>query len=164
MKKVLKVFGLILKLVGLVAMLAGCIFLIKMGLELLPNNGNIFTKLGLSSFVGSDAKETDLNVTYDEIYNSYKSNELQADDLYSGNRYRITATVKDIESDGLFNLTGGATLNLRVEVGDAVAVLIAEFEKNQEEALKKVAVGDTVVFEGTCVSAGAWTDCKIVEE
>ena len=164
MKNVWKVFGLILKLACLVAMLAGCIFLIKMGFELLPKNGDIFTKLGLYSFAGSDAKEADLNVTYEEIYNSYKSNELQADDLYSGNRYRITATVKDINSDGLFNLTGGATLNLRVEVGDAIAVLLAEFEKDQEEALKKVTVGDTVVFEGTCISEGAWTDCKIVEE
>lgn len=163
MKDLLKLIGLILKLAVLVALLAGCVFFVKAGLELLPNNGDIFTKLGLSSFVGADTAEVDLDVTYDEIYNSYKSNELLADDLYSGNRYRITAIVKGIESDGLFNLTGGATLNLRVEVGDTIVPLLAEFETNQEDALKKIAVGDTVVFEGTCVSAGAWTDCKIVE-
>ena len=164
MGKVLKLIGLILKLVILVALLVGCVFLFKVGMELLPNNGDIFTKLGLSSVVGSDSKVVDHNVTFNEIYKAYKSNELMADDLYSGNRYRITATVKGIESDGLFDLTGGATLNLRVEVGDAVASLIAEFEKDQEDALKKVAVGDTVVFEGTCVSEGAWIDCKIVED
>ena len=36
------------------------------------------------------------------------------------------------------------------------------FEKEQEEALKQVVVGDTITFEGTCLSAGAWTDCEIV--
>ena len=158
MGKRMKIIGLVLKLVVLVSLLAGCVFLFKVGIELLPNNGDIFTKLGLSS-----SNVVDSNVTFDEIYKAYKSNELMADDLYSGNRYRITATIKGIESDGLFNLTGGATLSLSVEVGDSVASLIAEFEKNQEGALKKVAVGDTVVFEGTCVSDGAWIDCKIVE-
>ena len=164
MGNVLKLIGQILKLAILVALLVGCVLLVKAGFKLLPNNGDIFTKLGLSDLVGSEEAVADLSVTFDEIYAAYESNELVAGDLYSGNRYRITATIKRIDSDSLFNLAGCATLSLRVEVGDVTVSLLAEFEKDQEDALKKVAVGDTVVFEGTCVSAGAWTDCKIIEK
>ena len=105
---------------------------------------------------------TEPEVTFDEIYKAYKRNELAADDLYKGNRYKITAIIDDIESDGLFNLTGGATLMMEVKVGDTIVFFFAEFEKEQEEALKKVAVGDSITFEGTCSSAGYWYDCEIV--
>lgn len=163
MGKRTKIIGLVLKLVVLVSLLAGCVFLLKAGIELLPNNGDVFTKLGLSSVFEADSNVVDFDVTFDEIYKAYKSNELMADDLYSGNRYRITATVKEIEGDGIFNLTGGATLSMTVEVGDDVVPVLAEFEKDQEAALKKVVVGDTVVFDGTCVSERAWMECKIVD-
>jgi hypothetical protein len=163
MKKTFDIIVLCLKLVLELAMIVGLVFLLKIGVEFLADINDFQLPWKSSSSVEVDYPLADLTVTFDEIYNTYKRNELLADDLYGGNRYRITAIVKDIESDGIFNLTGGATLNLRVEVGDALAVLLAEFEEDQEDALKKIAIGDTVVFEGTCVSAGAWTDCMIVE-
>ena len=100
--------------------------------------------------------------SYDEIYKAYKANELVADDLYKYNRYQITAEVVGIESDGLFNVTGGATLTMQIQVDKTVVFFLAEFEKEQEEDLKKIIVGDTIVFEGTCLSAGSWIDCIIV--
>lgn len=102
-------------------------------------------------------------IAFDEIYKAYKSNELVADDLYGGNRYRITATIRGIEAGGLLNLTGGAVLTMEVRVDNTIVFFLAEFEKDQEEALKKVAVGDTITFEGTCLSAGNWDDCEIME-
>lgn len=112
--------------------------------------------------VTTDPSATESTATFEEIYKAYKSNELVADDLYKGNRYRVTAIINGIETDGLLNLTGGATLTMQTQVGSTIVFFYAEFEKEQEEALKQVVVGDTITFEGTCLSAGAWTDCEIV--
>lgn len=45
-----------------------------------------------------------------------------------------------------------------------IMLSFAEFERGQEEALKAVNVGDTITFEGECLSAGTWVDCEIVTE
>ena len=39
-----------------------------------------------------------------------------------------------------------------------------EFEKEQEENLKSVKVGDTITFEGKCLDAGNWTECELIVE
>lgn len=104
----------------------------------------------------------DQSVTFDEIYRAYKENELRADDVYQNNRYRITAKINGIETGGLFNLTGGATLTMEKQVDSTIVFFSAEFEKEQEEALKTINVGDTITFEGECLSAGTWVDCELV--
>lgn len=100
--------------------------------------------------------------TFDEIYHAYKENELVADDLYQYNRYRVTAKINGMTNDGLFNLTGGATLTLETNVDNTIVVFYAEFEKEQEENLKTVKVGDTITFEGKCLDAGNWSECELV--
>lgn len=104
----------------------------------------------------------DERVTFDEIYRAYKENELRADDVYQYNRYRITAKVNGMETGGLLNLTGGATLTMEKQVDSTVVFFTAEFEKDQEEALKTINVGDTITFEGECLSAGTWEDCELI--
>lgn len=106
----------------------------------------------------------DLTVSFDEIYKAYKENELVADDLYQYNRYRVTAKINGMTSDGLFNLTGGATLTMEKRVGNTRVFFYAEFEKEQEEALKTVKVGETITFDGECLSAGTWVDCELITE
>ncbi|WP_426350786.1 OB-fold protein [Alloiococcus sp. CFN-8] len=103
------------------------------------------------------------DVTFEDIYKAYKSNELVADDLYKGNRYQVTATINGMSTDGLFNLTGGATLTMQTNVEGTIVFFYAEFEKDQEEALKQVIVGDTITFEGECLSHGMWSECEIVK-
>lgn len=102
--------------------------------------------------------------TFEEIYKAYKENELVADDLYKNNRYEVTAKINGMTNDGLFNLTGGATLTLEKRVGNTIVFFYAEFEKEQEENLKTVKVGDTITFVGECLSAGTWVDCELVVE
>lgn len=102
------------------------------------------------------------NATFDEIYHAYKENELGADDLYQYNRYRVTAKINGMSNDGLFNLTGGATLTLETKVDNTIVFFYAEFEKEQEENLKTVKVGDTITFEGKCLDAGNWSECELV--
>jgi hypothetical protein len=109
------------------------------------------------------AEQERLSVTFEEIYKAYKENELRADDKYQYNRYRITAKINGMSTDGLFNLTGGATLTMEKRVGSTIVFFYAEFEKEQEEALKKINVGDTITFEGECLSAGNWIECEIIE-
>ena len=104
----------------------------------------------------------DESVTFDEIYRAYKENELKADDVYQYNRYRITAKVNGMETGGLLNLTGGATLTMEKQVDSTIVYFIAEFEKDQEESLKTISVGDTITFEGECLSAGTWEDCELI--
>ena len=101
-------------------------------------------------------------VTFDEIYHAYKQNELAADDKYQGNRYEITAKINGMTNDGLLNLTGGAMLTMETQVDNTIVFFYAEFEKDQEDALKKVSVGDTITFEGKCLDAGNWSDCELI--
>ena len=102
--------------------------------------------------------------TFEEIYKAYKENELVADDLYKNNRYSVTAKINGMTNDGLLNLTGGATLTMEKQVGNTIVFFYAEFEKEQEENLKTVKVGDTITFTGECLSAGAWVDCELIPE
>lgn len=102
--------------------------------------------------------------TFDEIYQAYKENELVADDLYQYSRYRVTAKINGMTDDGLFNLTGGATLTLETKVDNTIVFFYAEFEKEQEEKLKTVKVGDTITFEGKCLDAGNWSECELIVE
>ena len=101
-------------------------------------------------------------VDYEEIYRAYKENELRANDTYQFNRYRITAEVKGIESSGLLNLTGGATLTMLIKIDNTYVYFLAEFEKDQEEALKAINVGDTITFEGECASDELWVECELI--
>ncbi len=109
-------------------------------------------------------KEIDLSVSFDEVYRAYKENELRADDTYKGNVYRITAKVNGMKTGGLLNLTGGAILTMEKQIDSTIVFFYAEFEKEQEENLKKINVGDTITFEGKCLSAGTWTECELIIE
>ena len=100
--------------------------------------------------------------SFEEIYQAYKDNEFVADDLYKGRRYEVTATINGMETGGLMNMTGGATLTMEKKIGNTIVVFLAEFERDQEEALKNIKVGDEITFEGTCYSAGSWSDCELV--
>ena len=100
--------------------------------------------------------------SFEEIYKAYNDNELVADDLYKGRRYEITATINGMETGGLMNMTGGATLTMEKKIGNTIVVFLAEFERDQEEALKNIKVGDEITFEGTCYSAGSWSDCELI--
>lgn len=102
--------------------------------------------------------------TFDEIYYAYKENELVADDLYQYNRYRVTAKINGMTNDGLFNMTGGAMLTMETKVDNTIVFFYAEFEKEQEENLKSVKVGDTITFEGKCLDAGNWKECELIME
>lgn len=106
----------------------------------------------------------DTSVAFDEIYHEYKSNELRAREKYYENRYRITAKINGMNTTGLLNATGGATLTMETKVEDTIVFFYAEFEKDQEDALKNVNVGDTITFDGTCMSAGSWSDCKLITD
>jgi len=107
--------------------------------------------------------ESATSVTYAEIYRAYKENELRADDTYKNNRYQITAKINGMKTSGLFNLTGGATLTMEIKVDNTIVFFYAEFEKDQEEALKIINVGDTITFEGECLSAGTWIECELLQ-
>ena len=111
-----------------------------------------------------ETNEVITDVSFDEIYRAYKENELRADDTYKNNRYRITAKINGMATGGLLNMTGGATLTMEKQVGKTIVVFYAEFEKEQEDNLKQINVGDTITFEGTCLSAGTWTECELIIE
>lgn len=103
-----------------------------------------------------DAKER-----YAEIYSAYEENELRAEDTYEGRRFVIYAKINGMETGGLLNLTGGATLTMEYQVGNTIVFFLAEFEKEQEGLLKDVNVGDYVYFEGAC-HGGNWDDCELI--
>ena len=112
----------------------------------------------------TEVETVDTSVSFEEIYHEYKNNELRAKEKYYDNRYRITATINGMSTTGLLNTTGGATLTMETKVDNTIVFFYAEFEKDQEDALKSVNVGDTITFDGTYLSAGSWTDCELVTE
>ena len=125
------------------------------------------SKARLENSTKSETQEetiADLSVDYEDIYTAYKENELRADDTYKNNRYQISAKVNGMSTDGLFNQTGGATLTMETSVGSTIVFFTAEFEKEQEEALKTINVGDTITFQGECLSAGTWVDCELITD
>lgn len=103
-------------------------------------------------------------VEYEEIYRAYKENELRAKDVYKNNRYRITADVYGIEADSVLNLTGGAILTMLIEIDDDNVFFLAEFDRDQEEALKQINVGDTITFEGKCSTEKYWINCELIKQ
>lgn len=138
-------------------LVGGIVFIMQGQQEKKENNAE-------SQTLAETEQTVDLSVTYDDIYNAYMENELVANDLYRYNRYRITAKINGMSTDGLFNLTGGATLTMERRVGNTIVFFYAEFEKEQEEALKKVKVGDTITFEGECVGKSGFDECELVPE
>ena len=102
-------------------------------------------------------------VDYSEIYKDYKQNELRADDKYKNNRYRITAKVDGMTKDGFLNFDEETTVTMELNVDNTIVIFYATFEKDQEEALKSINVGDTITFEGECLSAGSWSECKLIK-
>lgn len=112
----------------------------------------------------TETETIDTSVTFEDIYREYKDNELRAKEAYYDNRYRITAKINGMKTTGLLNMTGGATLTMETKIDNTIVFFYAEFEKDQEDALKSVNVGDTITFDGTCLSAGSWTDCELVTE
>lgn len=102
----------------------------------------------------------DTSATFADIYREFKRNELNAKDLYNGNRYEITGKVNGMSTGGLFNMTGGATLTMEIKVDNTVVFFTAEFEKEQEDNLKQISVGETITFIGTCYG-GNFTDCEL---
>lgn len=112
----------------------------------------------------AEIETVDTSVSFEEIYHEYKSNKLRAKEKYYDNRYRITATINGMSTTGLLNATGGATLTMETRIDDTIVFFYAEFEKDQEDALKNVNVGNTITFNGTCLSAGSWTDCELITE
>lgn len=102
----------------------------------------------------------DTSITFADIYKEFKRNELNAKDLYNGNRYEITGKVNGMSTGGLFNMTGGATLTMEIKVDNTVVFFTAEFEKEQEDNLKQISVGETITFIGTCYG-GNFTDCEL---
>lgn len=100
-------------------------------------------------------------VTFKEIYLEYENNELRADEKYKYNRYTVTATINGMATGGLLNWSGGATLTMKTRVDNTIVFFYASFEKDQEEALMSVNVGDEITFEGECLSAGTWVECEL---
>ncbi|MEE1139362.1 MAG: hypothetical protein U0M02_12865 [Acutalibacteraceae bacterium] len=101
-------------------------------------------------------------VSFEEIYNEYKSNEVRADEKYKGNRYVISATVNAINNGGgLLNFDESINITLEKRVGNTIVFFYASFDKSQKDSLININVGDEITFEGTCYSAGNWDDCVL---
>ena len=105
----------------------------------------------------------DTSVTFEELYREMKRNKLNFEDTYNGKRYLITAEVNGMSTSGLMNLTGGATLTMVIRVDNTIVSFLAEFERDQEEKLKTISVGDTITFTGTCYDC-VFSDCDLLIE
>lgn len=127
--------------------------------------GLIFLAISFSTSEYAVTEETTIAITtpsvsFDEIYNEYKSNEIRANERFKGNRYTITAKVNGInDGGGLLNFDESINLTMEKKVGNTITFFYASFKKDEKENLKNINVGDTITFEGTCYSVGNWEEC-----
>lgn len=128
----------------------------------IPTAAQIAEKKGKenNNVEASSQEVIDTSVTYADIFREFKRNELAAKDLYNGNRYQITAQIIDISTSGFSNLLGGATLTMQARVDNTIVYFEADFNRDQEENLKKISVGDTITFIGTCYKAD-FSNCEL---
>lgn len=122
---------------------------------------------------GSDADESAASVvdtvepvepevgdaTFAEIYTEYKANEIRADELYKGNRYRLSGTVYDIDADPL--LSFGSSITVKTTVAGNTVFFVANFPSDQKDSLLSLNVGDPITLTGACRSWSTWSDCKL---
>lgn len=100
-------------------------------------------------------------VPFKEIFYAYQNNELNADDLYKGNRYAITCTIYAIGDGGLNGLFGDISVSAYTYVDGKQCILWCTFdEKTQRQGIAAISMGDTITFEGTCLSWGNWSNCE----
>lgn len=144
MKKFLKVLAIVL------CSIAGILLLVI---------GIVVMTQGLG---GNDDKNVE-DLNFAECYSAYKENELRADETYKGNRYRLTAKVRNIQStdSSLLYWDDEIIVQFEIMVDDTHVVGEALFEKDQAESLKEINIGDTITFVGECRSAGAWIECEL---
>lgn len=133
---------------------------VKESLQQTEQSEEVPAETEVSTTETTEEDSIDTSVTFADIYREFKRNELNAKDLYNGNRYEITAKINGMETGGLFNLTGGATLTMEVKIENTTVFFTAEFEKEQEDNLKQISVGDTITFIGTCYG-GHFKDCEL---
>lgn len=105
-------------------------------------------------------KKTTKRISFADIYRAYQKNELRAKKLYGGKRHKITAKINGIKAGRWLGLFGGANLTMETKVDNTIVFFIAEFNKDQENALMRVSVGDTITFVGTCYG-GSFSDCEL---
>lgn len=113
---------------------------------------------------GNNAQSTTVKkLDFAKCYYAYKENELRADDTYKGNRYSVTAKVRDIQkTDGrLLYWDDEVIVEFEIKVDNTHVVGEALFEKEQADSLKDINVGDTITFIGECRGAGAWINCEL---
>lgn len=122
------------------------------------NNNSIKTPVKKSSQYQQDIKPYK-PLDFDKYYRTYSKNELKAEKEYGGKKYLVTAKINGLESGGLMNLTGGATLTMERQVDNTVVFFTAEFESEEEDYLVNLSEGDTVLFGGTLY--GNFSDCKL---
>ena len=102
--------------------------------------------------------------SFKEIYKAYRKNELRADEMYEHNRYKVKAKVNGMTDDGLLNFDKSIKLTLETKIDNTIVFFYADFGKEEAGNLKKIDVGDTIVFEGECLDAYNWAECKIVNK
>lgn len=102
--------------------------------------------------------------SFKEIYKAYRKNELRADEMYEHNRYKVKAKVNGMTDDGLLNFDKSIKLTLETKIDNTIVFIYADFGKEEATNLKKIDVGDTIVFEGECLDAYNWVECKIVNK
>lgn len=56
-----------------------------------------------------------------------------ADDLYKVRRYEVTATINGMETGGLMNMTGGATLTMEKKIGNTIVVFLADLSETKRK-------------------------------
>lgn len=110
---------------------------------------------------GAKTPEVNTDVSFEEIYAEYKSNESRANEEFKGNRYRITAIINGISDGGFLDSKNAANLTLEKDIDETTVFFYATFKDKNE--IMDYNVGDEITFDGTYSKAGSWYDCTVVE-
>lgn len=100
--------------------------------------------------------------SYKDVYTAYQENTVNAEDLYKGKWFKITAEINQINND-MAPLSDDIVITCQKKIDSTLVFFYARFPQTYREDIKKLKAGDKITFIGKCKNADNWTDCDLVQ-
>lgn len=92
----------------------------------------------------SEGKTADVQISVDELYTAFESDEAAANDQYIGKIVEVTGTITEITAD-----EQGAPVVLLAS-GSGMGGVLVTLEKDQKEKIDQQEVGGPITLKGVC--------------
>lgn len=143
---------------------------ILMIIGLLPATNGTASSDDISTPTSSNTSEESANkpvqyleVTANDLYNTFRENEIKAQEIYIGQEIKLTGTVNEINAAGVLT---SANVLLNVD-GTFIGCVQCNFSSENAKALANINKGQKITVIGTCGNLEVYnvmvTNCQLVQ-